>query len=181
MNGRWLVIISLGLLALCSPNSQAPEPTWMRELPPKTRATFLRDFDLLVHYQKTEQWPKLFDLLAEGYIQGQSKEEYVRRSRMWSSTSLSTKLLELNPRNTVVHEMVSKTSGPFVWWTIEGCAKVRQQHQTQRLEAGVEAYFEHGKWSFSEVTVLSPIDGAPRLCDHAATPAKPNARNHRQN
>ena len=131
-------------------------------VPVNLRARLIERLTLLVDYQRSQQWEKQYDLLSVLFTQGKGKEEFVKVSRDWYAQGLGTTLLDFTPKAVVVHS----GSVDHGEWTIYGCAKVREKKRTVKLYASVDAHRENGDWFFSQVAVVTPIDGKTKPCPY---------------
>ena len=138
-------------------------------IPANLQASLAERLKLLVEYQRTQQWEKQYDLLSITFTQGDSKEVYVARSRRhYTEVAPDDLILDFVPKATTVHEASTEAG----WWTIYGCATLRKKEQTVELYASVEAHREDGKWYFSSVGVVTPIDGNRKPCPYSNTTAR---------
>ena len=155
-----LIVIAQFLIAT---QGQAKNQDAFAPVPVSLRARLIERLKLLVDYQRSQQWEKQYDLLSVLVTQGKGKEEFVKLSRDWSAQGLGTTLLDFTPKAVVVRSG-SLDHGE---WTIYGCAKVReQQKRTVQLYASVDAHRENGDWFFSQVGVITPIDGKAKPCPY---------------
>lgn len=162
MKVRWLSLLLLAVICVHAQGQTKGEDAFAG-IPTTLRASLVERLKLLVEYQRTQQWEKHYDLLFFTFTQGMTKEEYVKRSRHWYTEVVPEDLiLDFVPRATIVHE----ASADAGWWTIEGCAKLREKGRIVNLYASVDAYRDHGNWYFSEVGAITPIDGPPQRCPY---------------
>ena len=171
MKLRWLGLL---LAALCcvSARGQAQDADVFAPVPADLGASLAERLKLLVEYQRTQQWEEHYDLLSVTSTQGESKAEYAQRNRRWYAEVVPEDLiLGFTPRATTVREP-SANAG---WWTIYGCATLRQKGRVVALSASVDAHREGGNWYFLPVGVVTPIDGQPKPCPHSGTAARPSS------
>lgn len=164
LNCRWLFSL---LLVLCCLPVYGQQPIRAEEIfapvPAALRATLAERLNLLVDYQRKQQWERQYELLSSIYTQGDSKEEYASRNRHWyKDVAPDDLILDFSPKSTTVHEASPDTG----WWTIYGCAKVRRKGHEEQLYATVDARREGGTWYFSTIGVITPIDGQPQRCPY---------------
>jgi hypothetical protein len=158
---RWLCCLllagSLGLPFHSQTKTQEP----FARVPAPLRERLIQRLKNLIEYQREKQWGKLYTLLSIASIQGESKEDFIKRNQHWYTEVVPDDLiLDFHPRDTVAHE----SSANAGWWTVYGCAKLRKKGHTVELQATVDAYRERGDWYFSQVGVITPIDGNPEPC-----------------
>ena len=154
-----LIVIGLFWIPM---RGQAKDQDVFTPVPVILRARLIERLNLLVDYQRAQQWEKQYDLLSVLFTQGTSKEEFVKLSRDWYAQGLGTTLLDFTPNAVVVHS----GSVDHGEWTIYGCAKVREKKRIVQLYASVDAHRENGDWFFSQVGVITPIDGKAKPCPY---------------
>lgn len=165
--------LCLLLLVLCwmPAYGQIKDQDVFAPVPAALLASLAERLKLLVEYQRTQQWEKQYDLLFFTFTQDESKEEYAKRNRRWYTEVVPDDLiLDFIPKATTVHES-SEDAG---WWTIYGCAKVREKGRIVELYASVDAHRDRGNWYFSSVGVITPIDGKPQPCPYSSNAARPS-------
>lgn len=168
MKLRWLCLL-LVVLCCVPAYGQTKDEDVFAPVPADLRASLAERLKLLVEYQRTQQWEKQYELLSITATQGDSKEEYAKRSRRWYTEVVPEDLiLDFIPKATTVH----KSSADAGWWTIYGCAKLRKKGRTVELYASVDARREGGNWYFSPVGVITPVDGQPKPCPYSSTAAR---------
>src|SRR5262245_44438778 len=122
------------------------------------RARLAERLKLLIEYDRTKQWGRMYDLLSDRFLQGETKENLVNRQRYIDEKLVGVELIEFTPQSiTLLHE----ESG---WWLIRGCGKFRQSGSSRRVDTVVEAYLQNGEWYFSQIRQNIPIDGEPKPC-----------------
>lgn len=158
---QWLCCLLL-TSSLCLPfHGQVKRQGPFAEVPAPLRARLVQRLKNLIEYQRGKQWGKLYILLSVTSIQGESKEDFIKRNHHWYTEVVPDDLiLDFHPRNTIAHE----SSANAGWWVIYGCAKLREKGRIVELKASVEAHRERGDWYFSQVGIITPIDGKPTPC-----------------
>lgn len=163
---RILMVILLLIPLFCLPTQamqgQVKEPDVFSSVPSPLRARLIERLTLLIEYQRTQQWEKIYDLLSELYTQGQSKERFTARHSSLQSQGLINKLVDFTPKSIAVHN----ESADHGQWTLFGCAKLSEDGQIRYLYASVAAWREKGDWFFSEVGIITPIDGSAQRCPY---------------
>lgn len=161
---QWLCLLSCSLLLVASCLSvygQAKKYKSLDSVPETLQVKLAERLKMLVEYQSNKQWEKHCELLSFRIVQDESKEAYAKRSQNWYTNVVPDDLiLDFIPTETISHES-SAESG---WWTIYGCAKLRQKNRFVELRASVDAYRESGDWYFSTIGVITPVDGEPKPC-----------------
>jgi hypothetical protein len=161
---KWLYLLYFKILIvlLClSVYGQSQKQESFDSVPETLRARLTERLNMLIEYQGNKQWEKHYDLLSFRVVQDESKEAYVKRNQNWYNHVVPDDLiLDFVPTETISHES-STESG---WWTIYGCAKLRQKNRFVELRASVDAYRESDDWFFSTISVITPVDGNPELC-----------------
>lgn len=132
-----------------------------RSVPESIRARLVERLNLLNKYQKDKKWEDLYSLLSTTVIQDLSKEDYVRiNSHHYNNLAPDDLILNFRPIDTVAQELSAQAG----WWVIYGCAELRKKGRSVWYQASVEAHREEGDWYFSEIGVISPLDGKPTSC-----------------
>lgn len=160
------------LFILCSMpvHGQVKDQEAFAPVPAALRAGLVERLKLLIEYQRTQQWEKQYELLSNSSVQGESKEEYAKRSRHWYREVVPEDLIiDFVPKVTTTRE----ASADAGWWTIYGCAKLRRKGRTEQLHASVDAHRERGDWYFSSIGVITSIDGPPQQCPYLDLSAAP--------
>jgi hypothetical protein len=156
----WLLLCAaIGLSAGSVKHTQKkPEP--LAAIPSALRAAFVERLKLLVEYQSTGQWDKMYDLMPSSILQGMSKEEFVNhRQKLDIDPRIST-LIDFTPTES---SLVGQTEN-YGQWTIPGCAEYKRNGRTVHIKAGMAAELEKDKWFFTEVAVSTQIDGPEQPC-----------------
>jgi hypothetical protein len=154
------VILLLAFLFCPLTQGQIKEQAVFDSVPVSLRARLTERLTLLIKYQRTQQWANLHGLLAEIYIGGESKEQFTKRFANLQAQGLLDELIDFTPKSTVVHS----ESVDHGEWTIFGCAKLSEKKQTRYLYASVTAWREKGDWFFSDIGIITPIDGPAQRC-----------------
>jgi hypothetical protein len=156
-----IFLILIGFLSVPA-KGQAKNEDVFAAVPLALRARLVERLKLLVEYQRLEAWEEQYDLLSVLFTQGKGKREFVKESREWYAQGLGTRLLDFIPKAVVVNSE-SLDHGE---WTIYGCATVREKKRNVRLYALVDAHRENGDWYFSQVGIITSIDGNAKRCPY---------------
>lgn len=161
---QWLYFLSCSLLfgvSFLSVYGQVQKLKPLDSVPKALQARLAERLKMLVEYQSNKLWEKQYELLSFRIVQDESKERYAKRNENWYTNVVPDDLfLDFTPSETTAHES-SAESG---WWTIYGCAKLRQKKRFVELRASVDAYRESGDWYFSTIGVITVVDGEAKPC-----------------
>jgi hypothetical protein len=135
-------------------------------IPVVQRARLIERLNLLVEYQKTQQWAKQYDLLASLFKRAQGKRDFIDNTKQAYSRWGRTPLLSFTP---IGVKLVQVDANRRVWF-ISGCSLVSEKGDKVNKRAVVEAYWEKNDWFFSEVQSLDTAE-PDNLC--AQTPELP--------
>ena len=108
-------------------------------VPEPLRAELAKQLKLLVKYEREQRWRQQYDLLSPVAIAETTKEAYSDRRRGVRNQSV----LDFTPKYTAL-----MYEGR---WEIFGCVKIRENGKTQVRQGEVAAFWESGKWRFSQV------------------------------
>src|SRR5215510_11508761 len=101
-----------------------------------------------VEYHRTNQWDKVYDLIAERYkiaVEGGLPRDVFLKKKLYSP------IRKFTPKS--VQKMDDN------WWMVEGCGTF---DRGGAMESAVEAYLHDGEWHFSDIWSSSCIDCMPR-------------------
>jgi len=157
-----MAILPFAILFCSSTQGQVKELDGFDSVPEQLRIRLVERLNLLVEYQRKQQWDKLYDLLSELYTQGQSKEQFIKHRTNLQSQGMIDKLIDFTPKSIAVHN----DSADHGEWTIFGCAKLSENGRIRNLYASVTAWRERGDWFFSDIGVITPIDGDAQRCPY---------------
>jgi hypothetical protein len=119
---------------------------------------------LFVEYNRTQQWDKLYDLTYKPDIKNITREQFVKRQRLFSGKGAS-RTIAFTPQATQ-----KSPEGITDNFLIEGCLKVNWKGRNHRWRATVDAYFVEGEWYFTGIfTVVAGTDMPPQPCLSAAS------------
>jgi hypothetical protein len=168
ISGRLTKVACLILLLSSPAFAQASDPRVFAPVPEARRARLIERLNLLIEYQKTQQWPKQYDLLSSLTTRAQSKRDFINITRQAYSKWGRAPLLSFTPNQV---GLVQVDPNRKVWF-ISGCSQVLEKGQKVNQHAVVEAYWEKGDWFFSEVQNIGAggpddpctvISGLPQL------------------
>jgi hypothetical protein len=143
MSGLVGVILLYSLLAF----AQHSNDEIFAPIPEAQRSRLIERLNLLIEYQKRQQWAKQYDLLSSLMTRAESKRDFVNRTRQAYSKWGRTPLLAFTPYKV---SLVQVDANRKVWF-ISGCSQVLEKGQKVNKLAVVEAYREKNDWFFSEV------------------------------
>jgi hypothetical protein len=129
-------------------------------VPASVRSRLVDRLKLLIEYDRTQQWDKMYELLSERFTQGETKEHLINRRRYVAEKLGGDELVDFTPQAMTA---LTPDSG---WWFIRGCGEFKSAGRTKRVESVVEAYLQKGDWYFSQIRMNTPIDGDPKPCQH---------------
>ena len=159
---RWLHCLLLMVL-ICMPiHGRVRRQDVFAAVPKSLRVRLSQRLKLLIRDQRTQQWEKQYDLLSELYTRGKSRRQFIKELERHYGQGIGNRLLDFTPK-AVVTQDESVEHGE---WVIYGCAKLRESNRIVQLYASVNAHREKGDWFFSEVGVISPIDGKAKPCPY---------------
>ena len=148
-----VLFLSLPVVAQ-NPSSQVFAP-----IDPTLQPHLRERLKLFVQYDRTEQWEKFYDLTYKPNIKNETRDDFVKRQRLFSSDGAS-RTIAFTPRNT--QKSPEGISDNFL---IEGCLKVNWKGRVHDWRATVDAYFVDGEWYFSDIfTIVSGTDAPPQPC-----------------
>lgn len=152
-----LVLFNLEIVAQ-SRNQEARGP--LSSVPTHQRPRLIARLNLLVEYQGTRQWRKMYDLSTGSINRKQSREAFVEnQQKLEPDTSVST-LLAFTPTEAITLDE-SHDGG---LWEIFGCARYREKERIVSIKARVTAELEDNEWFFSEIGAATQIDGPEEPC-----------------
>lgn len=160
-----LVLLVVTLVPFCGATvfAQAHDDAVFADVPEVARAQMIERLNLLVEYQKTQQWAKQYDLFSSKRRRSESKRDFINNTRLAYSKWGRTPLLSFTPLRVA---LVQVDANQRVWF-IAGCSQVLDKGRKVNNGAFVEAHWERNNWYFSEVENIGPSadeDGpCPRL------------------
>jgi hypothetical protein len=148
-NRHWRVLTLLGVTMLYSllVFAQTSDDEIFAPVPEAQRSRLIERLNLLIEYQKTQQWAKQYDLLASSIRQAQSKRDFVNLTRQAYSRWGRTPLLSFTSYKV---RLIPVDAHRKIWF-ISGCSQVLEKGEKINQLAVVEAYWEKNDWFFSEV------------------------------
>jgi hypothetical protein len=153
-----LTIFLLAILFIAPAQARAQNQDIFAEVSVHVRARLTERLKLLIEYDRTRQWERMYDLLSDRFLQGETKEHLVNRRRYVAEKLGGDELIVFTPQSiTLLHE----ESG---WWLIRGCGEFRQSGRSRRVDTVVEAYLQNGEWYFSQIRMNIHIHGEPKPC-----------------
>jgi hypothetical protein len=111
-------------------------------VPTNQRAHLNERLMLLIKYQRTKQYDKLFEMLPKIHTQHpeMTKEKFLAQIRMRKAH-----VVDFIPEYTTENPTIDGE------YAINGCAKVREGWRTNKWQAAIYASLEHGEWHFSDI------------------------------
>jgi hypothetical protein len=124
-------------------------------VPANQRSQLYKRLEMLIEYERTQQWNRLFDMLPKIHNQHpeETREGFVRRV---GGSNVVT--LDFVPEHTITNITIDAE------YMIYGCAKSRWEGRIRWFRAAVGAALENGEWYFTPITLVSGIDAPPRPC-----------------
>jgi hypothetical protein len=116
--------------------------------------------NLLIEYQNTEQWEKVYDLLIRSMRGGRSRADYASSRREMESITPRSTLLAFVPTEAIP---IDAWSGGGEW-QLMGCAQYRRKEGIIQLKSAVGAELRQGEWFFTEVGVATQLNGPEEPC-----------------
>jgi hypothetical protein len=124
-------------------------------IPEAQRSRLIERLNLLIEYQKKQEWAKQYELFSSLMTRAEGKRDFINRTRQayrkWGRapllafTSYKVTLVQVDARQKV--------------WFISGCAEVLEKGQKRNEFAQIEACWEKNDWFFSEVMNHGTGDG----------------------
>jgi hypothetical protein len=151
--------------------AQAADAEVFGAIPEAQRPRLIERLNLLIEYQKTQQWAKQYDLLSSLTKSAEGKQDFINRTRQAYTKWGRTPLISFTPYN-AGQMQVAPGRMP---WVIAGCSQVLEKGEKVSKLAMVEAYREKGDWYFSEVQNVGAgsgndpcavLSGLPQLKGH---------------
>ncbi len=141
--------ITILLLLLLAAYGQAGDSLKVFDpVPANQRARLAKRLKLLVEYQRTKQYEKLFGMLPKFHTQHPelTKEEFLAAIRAQGKAHIVDFIPEYATENLTI-------DGEYA---IYGCAKVREGRSTKKWQAAIYASLENGEWYFSDILFTFP-------------------------
>ncbi len=112
-------------------------------VPADQRAHLAERLKLLIEYQRTKQYDKLFELFPKIHTQHPelTEEKFLADIRMQGKSHIVDFVPEYSTENPTI-------DGEYA---IYGCAKVREGWSTKKWQAATYASLENGEWYFSDI------------------------------
>lgn len=129
-------------------------------IPANERAHLAERLKLLVEYQRTKQYEKLFEMLPKVHTQHPelSKEKFLADIRRNGKSHI----VDFVPKYIIENPTID---GEYV---IYGCAKVREGWSTRRWQATIYASLENGEWYFSDILFVFGFQSCTQGIQHPA-------------
>jgi hypothetical protein len=115
---------------------------------------------LLIEYEKTHQWDKLYGLLYSGFRYNKTMEQYSKRRQYWLNKFPEKQIMDFVPQSLRGPDNPTTSE-----WFIFGCITKIEQGYAKGYEGLVNAYYEKNDWYFSEPQVIVGVDGPATECD----------------
>ena len=141
--------ITILLLLLLEAYGQAGDSLKVfHPVPANQRAHLAERLKLLVEYQRTKQYDKLFELLPKVHTQHPelTKEKFLADIRTQGKAHIIGFIPEYTTENPTI-------DGEYA---IYGCARVRDGWSTKKWQAATYASLENGEWYFSDILFTFP-------------------------
>ena len=140
---------------------------WAREsrdlfsqIPNDSRDRFVKRLNLLIKYQRTHSWEKMYSLLYSGIKRDETIEHFLKRQEHWYKELPENRILNFIP-----HLVRGPENAATREWTIFGCITRSEHGHSGEYQGMVSAYYEGGDWFFSEPSIITGIDGPATECD----------------
>jgi hypothetical protein len=117
-------------------------------VPANQRARLAGRLKLLVEYQRTKQYEKVFVMLPKVHTQHPelTKEEFLATTRAQGKAHVVDFIPEYTTENPTI-------DGEYA---IYGCTKVREGRGMKKWQAAIYASLEDGEWYFSDILFTFP-------------------------
>ena len=161
------LVICLVLLSLVSPQTfgqhiEKKTQDSLESIPLHLRKRLLERLQLLVEYQGNKQWDKEYELLSKTFIQGKSKDEFIKESNRVVQDPYISTLFAFKPTSAVlVYNLPNDAE-----WSIFGCGTYSRKGLLVKVEAVIAANFYDGEWFFSEISTVTQVDGSEQPCSN---------------
>lgn len=150
MNYFHIRIVSITILVFCYVKpcfTQIQNVAIFSAIPETQRARLVERLNLLVEYQKMQQWDKQYDLLRSFITRAEGKQDFINRTKQaytkWGRLPLS----DFTPYKIKSEQADANTK----FWLIMGCSELLDKGKKVHKFAAVEAHREKNDWFFSEL------------------------------
>jgi hypothetical protein len=158
-------VLCLVMLVLCnskalgqSRNQDVRDP--LLPIPVHQRTRLIERLNLLIKYQREQQWNKIYDLLTASIKGGRTKEDYASRRREIEDSLPFSTLLAFAPTEAITVDESPERGA----WFILGCAQYHRKGKKVQIKSGVTAELQNNEWFFSEIGAATQIDGPEEPC-----------------
>lgn len=101
---------------------------------------------LLVTFQKSREYDKLFELLTKN--EKETKDSFIKLEKSFDQAGRA-ELIEFSLENIFLLEPDNN------WAIIKGCGQYKNKHKNKSYESNVEAVYENNDWYFSSLIVAN--------------------------
>jgi uncharacterized protein YchJ len=156
---RPLISVTILLLLLLPVSGQVADGMKVFDPVPANQRVHLNErLKLLIEYQRTKQYDKLFDMLPKVHTQHPelTKEKFLAQIRMEGKAHV----VDFVPEYTTENQTIDGE------YAITACAKVREGWSRHKWQATILASREHGEWYFPDIlfTFTSLHSKDPAAC-----------------
>ncbi len=118
---------------------------------------------LLVHYEITGEYDKLYYLLSEDCTGGLDKKEFIKHSKYFEKKNPS-KLISF----TITEIFEINETGQDNEYAILGCARYNNKGTIKNIKAKTKALFKNDQWFFCQIdSSVKYIGGAEQPCENS--------------
>jgi hypothetical protein len=143
-------------------SARTAEQSPFAPVPTSLRPSLVQRFNSLIEFRRTEQWDKLFDLLARKYRHDRTETDFVSDARQHpGAAGTDSKVVAFVPKD------VRLANGSDHDWVISGCLQVVGFRFP--VDAFVMAIRENDEWYFSDLDAPVPRDTPWRRCSFLQT------------
>ncbi|MBK7706814.1 MAG: hypothetical protein IPJ30_13850 [Acidobacteria bacterium] len=158
---RCMVLVSGLLLILSSGCLGQSHRSLATAIEPQRRSLFIRSIKRVVSFQKARKWASLATMLSPEFLQGEKPAEYVARLESLEGRPV----FENGFREFIPHAIKNEYGTPnYEIWLIDGCGKWKVDARPIWQKAYIRAYWQNGKWLFSEVLFDLLLHGGYEKC-----------------
>ena len=129
------------------------------KIPQELRERFVERITLLIEYEKTHKWGKLYELLYLGIKQNETIEQYSKRREYWLNEIPRDQFIDFTP-----HSLRPPDNTQLGEWIVFGCITRSEKGQIRKWEGMISAFYDKDDWYFSEPGIFVSTNGRSTEC-----------------